>query len=513
MKPKVGIISAGALGTALAQSISKNNDNILLWGRNPELINEINNEHTNSKYYPNFQLNENITGIDDLEKLYDCNVIILAIPSSVIREMMEKLAKIISPDCAIITTIKGIELSSHKTMSQIINEYVDNETYVLSGPNIAKEIMNNFPAATSIAGKGDYRLIESVFDKSNMKVDYNDDIIGTEFCGIIKNIIAISQGILEGMDINYNAKLAFFTKSFLEAKDIIEKLRRKKIIKLPEKFNEYDPETLKHLQDVYLMMLKDFIKVCDENQIEYYLDGGSALGAVRHQGFIPWDDDIDIILFRDEYNRLIEILEKLPQDKYELLSSKNKKCYCRLHSQWNLKGTKTEAYYDMNTDFTLGICLDIFVLDNIPNDGLRKKIFSIKQTLIRKLIWSYEITNSEAYISKNKERMGKILKIIFKIFRINFTKIKKINNNFIEKYRNENCENVCNLSTTYELVSIPKNIFHPPKKVKFEDVEVNIPNDYDKYLKIIYGDNYMQIPPKEDRYNHIYNTVDFGPYE
>lgn len=285
------------------------------------------------------------------------------------------------------------------------------------------------------------------------------------------------------------------------------------IINLPEKFNEYDPETLKHLQDVYLMMLKDFIKVCDENQIEYYLDGGSALGAVRHQGFIPWDDDIDIILFRDEYNRLIEILEKLPQDKYELLSSENKKCYCRLYSQWNLKGTKTEEYYDMNTDFTLGISLDIFVLDNIPNDGLRKKIFSIKQTLIRKLIWSYEITNSEAYISKNKERMGKILKIIFKIFRINFTKIKKINNNFIEKYRNENCKNVCNLSTTYELVSIPKNIFHPPKKVKFEDVEVNIPNDYDKYLKIIYGDNYMQIPPKEDRYNHIYNTVDFGPYE
>lgn len=285
------------------------------------------------------------------------------------------------------------------------------------------------------------------------------------------------------------------------------------IITLPKKFNEYNPKTLKHLQDVYLMMLKDFIKVCDENQIEYYLDGGSALGAVRHQGFIPWDDDIDIILFRDEYNRLIEILEKLPQDKYELLSSKNKKCYCRLHSQWNLKGTKTEAYYDMNTDFTLGICLDIFVLDNIPNDGLRKKIFSIKQTLIRKLIWSYEITNSEAYISKNKERMGKILKIIFKIFRINFTKIKKINNNFIEKYRNENCKNVCNLSTTYELVSIPKNIFRPPKKVKFEDVEVNIPNDYDKYLKIIYGDNYMQIPPKEDRYNHIYNTVDFGPYE
>ena len=82
------------------------------------------------------------------------------------------------------------------------------------------------------------------------------------------------------------------------------------IIKLPEKFNEYDPETLKHLQDVYLMMLKDFIKVCDENQIEYYLDGGSALGAVRHQGFIPWDDDIDIGMTRDNYNKFLALAGK-----------------------------------------------------------------------------------------------------------------------------------------------------------------------------------------------------------
>lgn len=285
------------------------------------------------------------------------------------------------------------------------------------------------------------------------------------------------------------------------------------IIDLPKKFNKYDPKTLKHLQDIYLMMLKDFIKVCDENQIEYYLDGGSALGTVRHQGFIPWDDDIDIILFREEYEKLIKILLKLPQDKYELLSPENKEDYCRLYSKWNLKGTKTGEYYDINTDFTLGINLDIFVLDNIPNKGFRKKIFSIKQSLLRKLIWIYEITNSEVYVSKNKERIGKIIKFIFKILQINSRKIKKINEQFIEKYKNEDCENVCNLSTSYNLVSIPKNIFHPPKKAKFEDIEVNIPNKYDSYLKIIYGDDYMQIPPEEDRYNHIYNNVDFGPYK
>ena len=145
------------------------------------------------------------------------------------------------------------------------------------------------------------------------------------------------------------------------------------IIRIPEKFNKYDPEILKHIQDLNLMMLTDFIKICEENDIEYFADSGTLIGAVIHNGFIPWDDDVDLILLRDQYEKLLDILEKLPQDKYELLSSRNKKGYCRLYSQWNLKGTKTEEYYDNNTDFTLGLSLDIFVLDNIPDDINKRK--------------------------------------------------------------------------------------------------------------------------------------------
>ena len=84
----------------------------------------------------------------------------------------------------------------------------------------------------------------------------------------------------------------------------------------------------------------------------------------------------------------------------------------------------------------------------------------------------------------------------------------------MDKYLNEKCDCVCNLSTTYNTPRIiPKSSLRPAKKVKFENIEINVPNDYDTYLTLLYDKNYMQIPPKEDRYNHIYNTVDFGPYE
>ena len=85
-------------------------------------------------------------------------------------------------------------------------------------------------------------------------------------------------------------------------------------------FTDYDPEQLKHLQGLELMILKDFIKICDENNLKYYIYGGSLLGAVRHKGFIPWDDDIDVIMFRDDYEKFKKIFLSKPNEKYELLT-------------------------------------------------------------------------------------------------------------------------------------------------------------------------------------------------
>lgn len=270
------------------------------------------------------------------------------------------------------------------------------------------------------------------------------------------------------------------------------------IINIPKKFNNYDEKMFNHLQELNFMMLEDFIEICDNHDIEYFLSYGTLIGAVRHNGFIPWDDDIDLFMFRDQHDKLIRIMNENPSEKYEILSLENQKDYCRVYSQFNLKGTKTEEYYDLKSDFTLGLSLDIFVLDNMPSKTISMKYFIVKQKIYKKLLWIHEIVYNEAYISKNKERLGKIIKIIFKIFNINSRTIKKLAYNLINSCDSNDSEYVCDLYSVYGIEPYPRKWFSEAKKVKFESIEVNIPVGYDEYLTLIYGD-YMKVPPEEER--------------
>ena len=86
------------------------------------------------------------------------------------------------------------------------------------------------------------------------------------------------------------------------------------------KYTEYDEKVLKHLQSLELMILKEFINICEENNLTYYMYAGSLLGTIRHQGFIPWDDDLDVIMFRDDFEKFKEIFISNPHDKIKLLS-------------------------------------------------------------------------------------------------------------------------------------------------------------------------------------------------
>lgn len=226
MSLDVGVIGAGAMGTAIAQCIAPNVNKLFLYARRKEICDDINYNHTNCEYHPDIELHRNIIAINDLCNLKNVDVIFLCILSSVMRKTMAQLNDIVSDKCIFVSTAKGIENQTNKRMSEVIFEETGKSAVVLSGPNIASELMKNLPSATTISciKKKELEIVKKVLSTPKLKVNTNFDVIGTEFCGIIKNILAISQGICKGMGINDNAKFAVFTKSYNETKNIIEKL-------------------------------------------------------------------------------------------------------------------------------------------------------------------------------------------------------------------------------------------------------------------------------------------------
>ena len=223
---KVGVIGAGSLGTALAQTVAENVDAVYLHLRREELAKSINETRFNDEYYPNTQLKENIIATTDLNDLKECEIIFLSIPSSAFRTTLESMKSIVNEDTILVTTAKGIEYPSLKTMGNLIEEYYDDSFVALSGPNFASEIMLNLPTVSNISSRNmeNSKKVKKVLTTKQFKVKILDDVIGLEICGVIKNINAIANGICEGMDINENARYGVLTKGFNDTIKIIKSI-------------------------------------------------------------------------------------------------------------------------------------------------------------------------------------------------------------------------------------------------------------------------------------------------
>ncbi len=221
---QIGVIGAGAFGTAIAQTVANNVEEVILYSRRDNLANEINKLHINTEYYPNTELKDNIIATTNLDDLKMCEIIFLSIPSSAFRPTLESLKEVISKDTILVTTAKGIEYPSLKTMGQLIEEYFNNEYVALSGPNFASEIILNLPTVSNIASrnKSNAEKVKSILTTSQFKVKIINDVAGLELCGVIKNINAIANGICEGMNINENARYGVLTKGFTDTIKIIE---------------------------------------------------------------------------------------------------------------------------------------------------------------------------------------------------------------------------------------------------------------------------------------------------
>lgn len=285
MDLNVGVIGAGALGTAISQQISENISELILLLRNKELCDDINNLGYNTQYYPNSKLNDNIKATIDINDLSDCDIIFLAIPSSAFRKTLEDLKPIVKKDVIIVTTAKGIEYPSLKTMGKIIEEYFDDNYVALSGPNFASEIMLNLPTVTNIASKSyeNSLKVKKVLTTKQFKVKIIDDICGIELCGILKNINAIANGICEGMNVNENARFGILTRGFKDAIMIIEAMGGKS-----ETVNEYCgfgdlilTSTSHESRNHTLGILYGQRLIIDENASGIVFEGKNSIKAIK----------------------------------------------------------------------------------------------------------------------------------------------------------------------------------------------------------------------------------------
>ena len=275
------------------------------------------------------------------------------------------------------------------------------------------------------------------------------------------------------------------------------------------KLKEYDDETLKHIHDVELMILKDFIKFCDENNIDYFMYAGSLLGTIRHKGFIPWDDDLDVGMLRDEFEKFKKLYSS--NEKYELLSIESEEDYTYFFAKLSLKNTRFEEEWASQVGYDIGFNIDIFVLDDLT-DNKYKRSYQLKRAFLynRLLIMSKIRLNDLPFVSKLISHSAYYL---LNLFKLNPTRLNKRCLNFLNKYSDANAKNVFDISAMaheYPLI-YDKNDFRDVEKVKFEDIYVDVPKNYDKILTELYGD-YMQLPPEDKRYNHPIDFIDFGEY-
>lgn len=275
------------------------------------------------------------------------------------------------------------------------------------------------------------------------------------------------------------------------------------------KSKRYDEKTLKHLQQVEMKILKYFIGVCEENNLTYFLYAGSLLGAIRHEGFIPWDDDIDVIMFREDFEKLNKIFEKKIDEKYKFFNVLNEETYHYTWGRLTLKNTLFKEWWADQVDYTPNIFIDIFILDNIPSNKFKKFIHKWTSFTLNQ-ITMYSILKYENE-SKIKEIIQQSMHYILKIIPVSTLTIKKKCVKSFSKYQYEECEEVCDFPSENMMQMSFKSDWLPLKKGKFGDIEVNIPNNYDKILRMDFND-YMELPPEESRFNPAPLEIDFGEY-
>ena len=217
----IGVIGAGAWGTALAQTFARNDLPVTLWSRNKSVIDNINQDRNNTEYLDGVTLHENIVATDDLKKSFHQDLVVLVVPTQHVTKILEQAAPFISAKTPILIAAKGIEISTGRLLSHAVSGILpENPVGILTGPSFAIEVANDLPAALTLAMQETHNdlayKICDVLSTPHFRLYVSNDVIGTQIGGAVKNVIAIACGIAHGKKMGDNARAALLTRGLAE---------------------------------------------------------------------------------------------------------------------------------------------------------------------------------------------------------------------------------------------------------------------------------------------------------
>lgn len=268
---------------------------------------------------------------------------------------------------------------------------------------------------------------------------------------------------------------------------------------------EYTPENLRKLQLAELPALKEVDRICRENNIKYIIDAGTLLGAVRHGGFIPWDDDVDIRMLRTDYDKFCEVCEKQLDKRFFLQTYKTDPYFRWTYARILINGTKYMRVGHEHQKARNGIFIDIFPDDNLPEKGFGRWECTMLSLLCRKILYSEVGMKSAPSAAK---RLG---------FTILNTIPKQWAHRQMEylsrKYRNSNTRLVrCfGWGSEVETRGFLKEWLQDISEIEFEGIRVFCPLNTHNYLVFSFDEEYMKLPPiNERKAGHPASEIYFG---
>ena len=280
---------------------------------------------------------------------------------------------------------------------------------------------------------------------------------------------------------------------------------------------EYDEATLHRVQQMELMVYRDALSICKKYNLNMFLLCGSALGAIRHKGFIPWDDDMDVAMTREDYEELVRHVNEDYSDKYFMLNTGTNKNFPLMHTQMTLRGTKFVPEPLKNVKCPFGIFLDIFVLDKMPNDEKELKKISRKAFFLSKIMIlrnvPFPVIKYHGFKKVLVYTVTVIAHFLLVIFRVSNRRIYNSAMKMLSKYRNQkDTKKIAYLFDTFpDMEMFDCDEIYPLREVEFAGTKSCVTGNIEKVLTVDYGD-YMQLPPIEDRRNHYPYILDFGSY-